>query len=871
MAEIDRLTALCELGQQGSPPVTGIDFIQVVDPAVQTTLRVFFIVDPRIVGEDGDRLATVPGELDPLEVQIRSVIGSPDIPVLSATWLSVDERTVLEVETERPGSFERYRMTLLDPGNTPSRFDPFFNGVEFSFKQGCPSVFDCREREPECPPDEWIDFPIDYLARDFDSLRSALLDFAAQRYPDWSVKTEADLGVMIMELMAALGDEFSYIQDRYAREAYLATATQRRSLRGHTWLIDYQIAEGLSASTHLAVEARNDLSGDRLNAGERVWAHKDDGRFIPFEFGNGLRDSQDFWVHPDWNAIEAHVPDPSQPCLPIGSSEIILKGTHPDGGRPETAEEGQDSGDWIGRLVFLKSKPTDPSLPERAHLVRIVAVERGVDHVCLNDAGEATEFTIIRWSADEATPFEFFLPRTTVCANVVPATAGETFESTHEEHIELASGDVTADFRSLIFAIGTSTRRNVPTTIERQGPCNEITGERSVVNLYSLLHTEQRGLGWLKDETGQARPEVQVFEFNVTLDLPEEEETQDFSFGDEWRFVDSLLNAKSDEQRFTLEHGTWRTIFRVDRNGFRIEHPDYASGEGHTVRFGDGDLGQRPTPGRLFCVKYRTDVGKVGNVTKNSITVLRDPLGRDELSTTTPLSGRITSVTNPLPVTSGVDPQSLEAIRQQAPEAFKAETFFAVRDEDYRAHAERVTGIQKAGAKARWTGSWLTEFVTVDPAGAFSLSEEVRDSVADHLDSVRQAGRDVAVKPPKFLDIDLTVRVCAAPSAYKGQVHERVVRALTVSESRNGQYTRPFFHPDNFTFGTVLRRSDLEAAVQAVPGVRGVLGIDILVRGIDFKRRLFTELELAVSDDQILRLQNDRRQPEKGSLEVIVE
>ncbi|MDQ3959147.1 MAG: hypothetical protein M3255_02400 [Pseudomonadota bacterium] len=60
------------------------------------------------------------------------------------------------------------------------------------------------------------------MARDFISIRNALLDFASQRYPDWTEKIEADAGVMSAEIMAALGDEFSYIQDRYAREAYLA-------------------------------------------------------------------------------------------------------------------------------------------------------------------------------------------------------------------------------------------------------------------------------------------------------------------------------------------------------------------------------------------------------------------------------------------------------------------------------------------------------------------------------------------------------------------------------------------------------------------------------------------------------------------------
>jgi hypothetical protein len=41
---------------------------------------------------------------------------------------------------------------------------------------------------------------VDYLARDFVSLRNALLDFASQRYPQWIEKIVADAGVMLAEV-----------------------------------------------------------------------------------------------------------------------------------------------------------------------------------------------------------------------------------------------------------------------------------------------------------------------------------------------------------------------------------------------------------------------------------------------------------------------------------------------------------------------------------------------------------------------------------------------------------------------------------------------------------------------------------------------
>jgi hypothetical protein len=276
----DRLTALLE---QPVKRVTAIDFIQVVDPADQTILRVYFLIDPDKLINPIINTGDLPVDVSTDTVTIVSISGGErlaEAPVVRATYKQVpldgEIRTVLEVQTAEPGDFSiYYRLTIIDEPEKPvnerkQRFDRFFNGIEFSFKQGCPSDLDCKPRELECPPEQFVDFPIDYLARDFISIRNALLDFASQRYPDWTEKIEADAGVILAEIMAALGDEFSYIQDRYAREAYLETATQRRSLRHHTRLIDYPIHDGLAAVTFLDLKVKSGVT--LVASGKRVWA-----------------------------------------------------------------------------------------------------------------------------------------------------------------------------------------------------------------------------------------------------------------------------------------------------------------------------------------------------------------------------------------------------------------------------------------------------------------------------------------------------------------------------------------------------------------------------------------------------------------------
>ena len=96
--------------------------------------------------------------------------------------------------------------------------------------------------------------PIDYLAKDFASFRQALSEFSTLRYPAWVERSEADLGVMLMEALAAMADELSYYQDRVAAESTLETATQRLSAARHARLVDYEPAPAIAATTVLQLD-----------------------------------------------------------------------------------------------------------------------------------------------------------------------------------------------------------------------------------------------------------------------------------------------------------------------------------------------------------------------------------------------------------------------------------------------------------------------------------------------------------------------------------------------------------------------------------------------------------------------------------------
>lgn len=100
---------------------------------------------------------------------------------------------------------------------------------------------------------------IDYLARDYSSFRKALLDLIPLKVPEWTDLSEADFGVVLIELFAYMADILAYYQDRIANEAFLPTAQERRSVMNHLRLIGYEMASAAPATAKLSLIVKDDV------------------------------------------------------------------------------------------------------------------------------------------------------------------------------------------------------------------------------------------------------------------------------------------------------------------------------------------------------------------------------------------------------------------------------------------------------------------------------------------------------------------------------------------------------------------------------------------------------------------------------------
>jgi hypothetical protein len=851
--------------------LTGIDFVEVdtLDPDGRT-LYIHFLRPPSEIG-------LLLNDITQSQVTIYrdDPNGSPTkIPPAQDPQAKSDDDDVLELVTEFTGDYSPYRLSIEHPS-----IDPYFNDIQFSFKAICPSDVDCRSREKECPPEETVDFPIDYKARDFWSLRRAMMEFAAQRYPEWQDRgREADVGVMFAEVLSALGDELAYYQDRVAREAYLETATQRRSLRRHARLVDYAVHDGLGAKTWLDVTVED---GKRavLPAGLDVSASSGSGSLAAYEVGRDLReiliwrrliqengDSIDVWdttdpylsshgleaaYRVDWrrNSFQPYLWDEDDTCLSIGATELFIEDHQQDVLEPfDDCPEGKDPGRW----VLLETEPINPALPARSWMVRVIQVENLEDSL-LGDH----KITRIEWEQDQALPFEMDLTVLQVRGNLVPVVAGSTQERQFRiRMIQETTNEVAPEVNNIVPAV------------ERRGANN------SVSYLYSLPGTEKDTLVWAGDNARSLRPEIVLCEEKWDEALQSGGWASEANFSDtsetdpnQWSWRRSLLGVQSSQpydKHFTLDDGAWARVVGYQRGGEEIVHVDYKADQGFSIRFGDGEFGAMPARGQVFRVFYRIGGGRQGNIPADALTWF-DPESDvfDSNGNLVKAGNLIRSVTNPLPAINGTDPELATKIKQLAPDAFRSIVYRAVTARDYAESAERLPWVQRAGAAFRWTGSWLSCFVTPDPHEAVVVSDNQKLELGRQLDSFRQAGREVHTLNSKYVDLDLEIHICVEPSSYHDQVKERVMRRLL------GKAGRPsaagFFSPDNFTFGTPLERSVLESFIQDVPGVRAVDGIKIARRG-HFEEKDFNNLFYEIAMDEVIRVENDPNHPDRGSV-----
>ena len=844
------------------PTLNGIDWLEVLDvdaPAGSPRQRTLLVrlLKPVPAGISVANVGIEGGE------RIRRIgvdwVGTADSPPAQASAAEAalftalpDADQVVLVRTDADGDFSTYRLTLSQDGEalTPlADFDPRLSAVDFRFKVECPSDFDCAPAST-CPTPPPADPDLNYLARDYASLRRLVIERMSQQMPGWRDRSPADLATTLAELIAYVGDLKHYQLDAITTEAYLHTARRRTSLRRHALLVDYPVHEGCNARAwlHLTVGgAAFDLpAGIRFltrvpalpptfppaSPAERSARQ---ARALVFEPMHGAR------LRVEHNDFDFHTWGDARCCLPVGATRATLRGHW-----PELAV-----GDV---LIFEEVKGPRSGAPEDAdpahrHPVRLVAVQAfmppGEDDAPpqplvdpLPDAADGSihPITEIAWHADDALPFALCLSAQTDEAHgselieQVSIALGNTVLVDHgETRADEALGEV-PDARLFYPATGTDgcapgrpapiPPRFMPALTE--GP---VTHQGTVIRT-----DEQDGIVRSErvpfDPAASARAALRWQSADalpvITLN-PDEAHP--------WSAARDLLSSRATDHHFVLETED--------------------DGSAH-LRFGDDVHGRRPDAGTAFVARYRVGNGPAGNV------------GADSIAHALSTEGRIEAVRNPLPATGGIAPESAAQIRRRAPHAFRTQER-AVTPADYAEVTERLDGVQRAAATLRWTGSWHTVFTTVDRIGGEPVDADYADTVIRHQDRYRMAGHDLHVDDPRHVSLELDLMVCVNPGYFRSDVRQGLLDVLGSQMRADG--TAGLFHPDHFSFGQTVYLSPIYAAARSVAGVDSVQ-VTRFTRQGDTDPVPLAQGFMRLGRLEIARLDNDPNFPEHGVLRL---
>jgi predicted phage baseplate assembly protein len=253
--------------------------------------------------------------------------------------------------------------------------------------------------------------------------------------------------------------------------------------------------------------------------------------------------------------------------------------------------------------------------------------------------------------------------------------------------------------------------------------------------------------------------------------------------GEQWTVLEDLLSSDSSQRVCVLE----------------IEHTGAAF-----LRFGDNQYGMAPEPGMDFQVRYRVGNGAAGNI------------GRDSLAHILTSVPGVTAVRNPLAAAGGVDPETMDHIRQAAPFAFLTQ-LRAVTEDDYGVMAELDPAIREARGTLRWTGSWYTAFVSVDSAAPSGPSAALLSATQTRLNMFRMMGVDLAAEAAEIVGLSIAMNICVDPAFFQADVETALMQLFTTGNLCAGQ--PGLLNPDNFTFGQTIYTSPFIAAAQGVQGV----------------------------------------------------
>ena len=797
------------------PSINGIDFLEVIDnpsdpdEVRQTVLAVHFFKDiaadafvpSNIVVAGGERIKNIK-----VLTVTRADLAIPPVATTAAN--------VLVIKVNKAGDFSTYQLQLIREegmNDPPNGFDPLLAVIDFSFKIACPGEFDCVPAD-ECITPKSNEKPaINYLAKDYASFKQLMLDRMALTIPAWKERNPADMGIMLVELLAYAADYLSYRQDAIATEAYLGTARKRISVKRHARLVDYKMHDGCSARTWVHLEVTDNIDGIVLKGNN----HGNSIKFVtavpqnPFVLKGNTTAADKLFNSNGYEVFE-----------PVHDLELDYRlnklffytwgqtKCHLNKGAVTATLDGHITG-LPGKILIIQEEvnpytfnKADAAISKR-HAVRVESAEHVYDILAENpDAPgdpKGKPVTKVNWNEEDAMPFS-------LCLSTIN-NEGETIVTS-----SLIGNNVLAEHGNTITEELHYSKDNKQPKL-KYGPLSNglIYEDNPAVSANALMHVKAE----------QANPIIKLYEQN-DAEL-------------EWIPVADLISSQFNSRHFVVE----------------LKQDEKAR-----LRFGNNINGQKPVENLSFNAVYRIGNGGQGNIAAGALAHL--------VSTDPAISvDTIKSVTNIVAATGGTEPEKIEEVKYRAPIAFRKQER-AVTTADYEEKAKAANkNIQRSAATTRWTGSWRTVFLAVDTFNEQLMNDGFISKLTNDLEKYRLAGQDIAIEQPDYVSLEIEIDICVSPGYSRSDIKAAILRQLSNRILPNGD--TGLFHPDNFTFGQPVYLSKLYSVIHKQAGVTSVTIKKFQRQGINSTSALQSG-KLNMGKTEIARLDNNPNAFENGIL-----
>lgn len=656
----------------------------------------------------------------------------------------------------------------------------------------------------------------DYLAKDFESIRELMITNINRLLPDWQEITAADMGIMIVEILAYVADYLSYRQDFAANEAYLETALLETSIKRHARLLGYFAQEGCASRTILTFEVSDQLEIEAETA--VLSGHSSiENRFITRNsdlFHRSLNGGatcfetrRDLIALPLLNRLKIHdfgLPDYT---LYAGATSVIV----------ELPLEYKDKEvplkiddiivlQHITSADFLRHSRQPDQLT--AHAVRLTLIEK-MRHPLKEDVGAT--LVNLQWNHKDALPSD-------LTVTVSSTETGKPSETT------------TAVFANAVEAeYGLTRKIEVPVTDSELA--DDWTPQISASPLYSLSINDNGNLLSISDFLS-SEPDRITYPTLTLTDYP--------LTGSEY----SIKATRWQPTRDLLGHGCSDRVFKADRN----------EDDSLTLRFGKHGMGRTPSLSRLYSAHVREAAGSSASIGAN---VLRVIAPEDTQFST--FASRLIQVNNPLPATAVIPRENSDSIRLKSTDMLRDNKLCVTLD-DYRNVANSFNEVKHANAWIITDEPWPYIHISILAHHSNVVDETLTTLVRERLSICRLLGRRLIVTGPKPVPLQIIVRILPLEGHAVTEINKQIIAVIGNTDTRQ---TKGFFSAEKIRFEQSLYANQL---ISDISDIEGVKALKLLAfRRMDTPGPALSEV-LTFRKGEIPLLSGRQNEPEGGEI-----